>query len=61
MKELECRDVGFDCDGVVSGETEYDVMRQVATHAKEVHGLSDEQVGDPDFERQVRPLIRDTA
>jgi predicted small metal-binding protein len=57
MKELMCRDVGFDCDGVVTGETEYDVMREAAAHVKEVHGLSDEQVNDPDFGRRVGDQI----
>ena len=61
MKELNCRDVGFDCEGVVTGETEYDVLTQVAEHAKEVHGLSDEQVNDPDFADQVRGQIHATA
>ena len=60
MKELACRDVGFDCDGVVSGGSEDDVMTQVAAHAKEVHGLSDAQVTDPGFAQQVKVLIRDT-
>lgn len=61
MKELNCRDVGFDCEGVVTGETEYDVLTQAAAHAKEVHGLSDEQVDDPDFGRQVSEQIHDRA
>jgi predicted small metal-binding protein len=61
MKELRCRDVGFDCEGVVSGPTEDDVLRHVAAHAQEVHGLTAEQVDDPDFVRQVEPHIRDRA
>ena len=59
MKELFCRDVGFDCDGVVTGETEYDVLTQAAEHAKEVHGLGDDQVNDPDFGSQVSAQIHD--
>lgn len=61
MKELNCRDVGFDCEGVVTGETEHDVLTQAAAHAKEVHGLSDEQVEDPGFGRQVSEQIHDSA
>jgi len=40
MKELRCRDVGFDCNAVVRAETEDEVMRQAAQHATAVHGLT---------------------
>jgi predicted small metal-binding protein len=39
MKELRCREVGFDCQGVVRAETEEGVMRQAAEHARTEHGL----------------------
>ena len=39
MKELRCREIGFDCDAVVRAESEEEVMRQVAEHARKVHGL----------------------
>ncbi|GAA5161395.1 DUF1059 domain-containing protein [Ornithinimicrobium tianjinense] len=61
MKQLNCRDVGFDCDGVVEGETAYDVLTQAAQHAQEVHGLSEEQVTDPGFASQVEAQIRDAG
>ncbi|TQM96350.1 putative small metal-binding protein [Ornithinimicrobium humiphilum] len=59
MKELRCSDVGFDCDAVVTGETVYDVLGQAAQHAQEVHGLSQEQVDDPDFESRATALVHD--
>src|SRR2546430_17375625 len=39
MKELNCKDVGFDCEGVLHGESEDDVMAQAAVHALAAHGL----------------------
>jgi predicted small metal-binding protein len=39
MKVLNCRDVGFDCDGVVKAETEEEVLRQVGAHAREVYDI----------------------
>ena len=36
-KVVRCRDVGFDCDGVVRAETEEEALKQVAAHAKAVH------------------------
>jgi predicted small metal-binding protein len=40
MKELRCRDVGFQCEGVIRANTEDEVMKQAAQHAREVHGLN---------------------
>jgi predicted small metal-binding protein len=39
MKELRCRDLGFDCNAVVHAETEEEVLTQAAAHAKQVHDL----------------------
>jgi predicted small metal-binding protein len=40
MKELHCKDVGFACDAVVRADSEDEVLRQGAEHAKKVHGLA---------------------
>ncbi|MEW6209231.1 MAG: DUF1059 domain-containing protein [Acidobacteriota bacterium] len=40
-KTLCCRDVGPDCDFVARGETEEEIMSQVAQHAREAHGLEE--------------------
>jgi predicted small metal-binding protein len=55
-KELICRDVGFDCDAVVTADSEEEVMAQAATHAREVHGL--EQIDDQTAER-IRAQVHD--
>ncbi len=57
-KELNCRDVGFDCDAVVRADSEEEVLAQVATHAREVHGL---QQIDAETEQKVRSVIHDAA
>lgn len=53
MYELRCRDVGFDCPGVVHGLTKEDVLKQAAAHAAEVH---DTQV-TPALAEKVSALI----
>jgi len=58
-KELRCRDVGFECDAVVTAENEEDVLRQVAEHARTVHGLSAEQLNDPALLERVRSQIHE--
>ncbi len=55
MKELHCRDIGFDCEGVIKGESEEEVMTQTADHAREVHGI--EQL-DSETTETIRSLIR---
>ena len=55
MKELKCRDVGFDCDAVVHGETVDDVMAQVGPHAKDAHGVD----VTPEMAGQIKTLVRD--
>ena len=40
-KTLSCRDVGADCDWHACGETEEEILRQAAIHAKEAHGMAE--------------------
>lgn len=40
-KLVRCRDVGFDCDAEVRADNEEDILRMVAEHARDVHGLED--------------------
>jgi predicted small metal-binding protein len=38
---VNCRDVGFDCEGVVRAESQDELLQQVASHAQSVHGLTE--------------------
>ncbi len=40
IKALKCRDVGFDCEAVVTAETIEEVLAQAAAHAQDVHGVT---------------------
>ncbi len=40
-KAISCRDVGVDCDFVVRGETEEDVLKKCAEHANKAHGMKE--------------------
>jgi len=55
-KVLNCRDVGFDCEGVIRAETEDEVMQQAAAHARDAHGL--DQITS-EVAEQIRAQIRD--
>ncbi len=55
MKELSCRDAGFDCDAVVRGDSLDDVMAQVRPHAKEAHQVD----VTPEMQQQMAGVVRD--
>jgi len=56
VKQLVCSDVGFDCEYVIEGETEDEVMQQAAVHVRADHGIEEIDAGTAD---QVRAAIRD--
>lgn len=55
MKIITCREAGFDCDYNVKGETEEEVMKPGAEHAKKDHGMKKEDI-TPEFKEKVRGL-----
>jgi predicted small metal-binding protein len=57
MKTITCREAGFDCDFIVKGETEDEVMQRGAEHATKVHGMKENEI-TPEFKEKVRGLIR---
>ena len=56
-KVVRCRDVGFNCEGVVRAETEEEVLKQVAAHAKAVHNM---QTVSEEVVARVRQAMRDS-
>ena len=39
-KVLHCRDVGPDCDFIARGQSNDEIMTQVAEHARTIHGIN---------------------
>ena len=58
VKTLLCRDIGVDCDGKISAETEEELMKKVAEHAKTVHGISEIS---PEMAKKVKAAIKETC
>ena len=56
---LACKDTGAECDFVAKAETEEELMAQIAKHAKEVHGYTDEQLNDPALIEQIKALVKE--
>lgn len=55
-KMVKCRDIGFDCDGVIRADTADEALTQAAAHAQSVHGL---EVVTPEVVEAVKAAIRD--
>jgi predicted small metal-binding protein len=55
MKTLSCKDMGLQCNWVGRAETEEDLLKQVAKHAKEVHNMDP----TPELEQKLRQAIHD--
>lgn len=57
-KVIRCRDVGFDCPGVIRAETEEQAMKLAAEHAKSAHGVKEVT---PQIAAKVKSAMRDEA
>jgi len=58
MKTISCREAGFECDYIVKGETEEDVIRNGAEHAINEHGMKRQNI-TPETKEKIRALVRD--
>jgi predicted small metal-binding protein len=57
-KTIHCKDVGFDCDGVVRAASEEEVLQLAAEHAKTVHGVTELT---SEMVEKVKSVIRDES
>lgn len=55
-KILRCRDVGFDCNGVIKAQTEKEVLSMAAEHARNVHGVKEIT---PEIVTKIKAAIRE--
>jgi predicted small metal-binding protein len=55
MKTLHCSDAGFECDAVVTANSDEEVLNIAAKHAQEVHGVT----VTPEMASQIKTLIKE--
>lgn len=55
-KVVKCRDVGVDCDFEARGQTEQEVLRNAAEHARTAHGMKEIP---PELAVKVKAAIRE--
>lgn len=56
MKTINCREAGFDCDYIVKGETEEEVLKNGIEHAKNDHNMKEQDI-TPELKQKIRGLI----
>jgi predicted small metal-binding protein len=44
MLTLACRETGLNCDYIIEGETEDDILKNGAEHATQAHGMNAEDI-----------------
>jgi len=54
--EMKCRDVGYNCDHVVKGNSEQEIMQNAATHAQEDHNMKPEDITE-ELKSKIRSNI----
>jgi predicted small metal-binding protein len=59
MYTLKCEDLGTECPYIGFGDTEEDLITDVVVHAKEAHGLTEEQLNSPEFKNRIQAAMSD--
>jgi predicted small metal-binding protein len=59
MKTVTCREVGMDCDAVLKGETEEDIMKRATEHAMKDHGMTEADM-TPELRQKIRSHIKES-
>lgn len=57
MYTISCRDVGRDCDCVIQGETEEDLMKNAAEHAVKGHGYKEGDIMTFEMKAKIKSHI----
>jgi predicted small metal-binding protein len=58
MLTIACRDEGQNCDCIVQGESEEELMKNAAEHAVKDHGYTEEDIMTPEMKEMIKSHIR---
>ncbi len=54
-KVIRCRDVGFDCNGVIRAKSEEEALKLAAEHARTAHGVKEVT---PEIVTKIKSVMR---
>ncbi|MBI3743971.1 MAG: DUF1059 domain-containing protein [Chloroflexi bacterium] len=55
MRSLACKDAGIDCQHVITGKDDNEVLAKAGEHAQKVHNMKP----SPEMAGKLKPLIKD--
>ena len=55
---IACRDVGQNCDCIVQGEIEEELMKNTAEHAVKDHGYTEQDIMTPQMKEKIKSHMR---
>jgi predicted small metal-binding protein len=58
MLTIACRDVGQNCNCIVQGETEEELMKNAAEHAVKDHGYTEQEIMTLEMKEKIKSHIR---
>ena len=57
MLSIACKDAGYDCAHVITGESEDEVMKKAGEHAQTVHNMTPEQM-TPEMVAKIKSVMK---
>jgi predicted small metal-binding protein len=60
MKTLACRSVGLDCDYIIKGMTEEEVLKHAKQHYSEIHAIEPEEMSS-EMKVKIKDNIHDIS
>jgi predicted small metal-binding protein len=58
MLSITCRDVGQNCNCIIQGETEEELMENATEHAVKDHGYTEQDIMTPEMKEKIKLHIR---
>ena len=58
MYTISYRDAGRDCDCIIEGETEVEILKNAAEHAVKEHGYKEKDIMTPEMKNKIKSLMR---
>ncbi|MGH9974569.1 MAG: DUF1059 domain-containing protein [Nitrososphaeraceae archaeon] len=61
MLTIACRDVGQNCDCIVQGDTEEELMKNAVEHAVKDHGYTEQDIMTPQKKEKIKSHMRKSS
>jgi predicted small metal-binding protein len=59
MKKLACQDIGLNCDYIIEGKSDEDIMKGAKQHIWEIHAIKQEEITS-EMKAKIKQNIRNS-